>query len=522
MTDQPALAMGSGPQNITEKRGLVWTSFPPELRCKIFEYLPGTGRGWSACASVCKEWQAELEKENFRRLKVTAADLETMAAIIPDRANLVRHLWLNIELLRYSCQACRQREGKSWYLKNHNLIRKAIEKLWAILSGWRREGAGLTLELSMQSPSDKEHFFKNFYFGGEPEGWVFDPSAPPTQRPNMERNIRAGHDEWHHWIDDRNTTAPFEYALERIFGGVYCSVPRIPANIPRLPMVDRLEIRRQTRRPFEPHLLENLVNQLPELKSFTYELWQKWHVQAQQAADRHHVRFFGLGLPRKLRELSVFEETNEAFASVFVEGYVGSPPLPNGIRMASPQVGAAFATLSLLLEKLSVAFMIEAWDFFSAYQPGWVWDNLTSLVLTSRRLIKPENNQEVDDMERLLSSAAEVALSMPVLKTMVIWNFRMGHAFKFYYCAKDTRTDKETVIGWRGTWDFNPDASVINSWAKVARKNTRYNLRVTPEPNIDEGIKSLAKAIKLLDLPSEVVHPESLLQMLKEADTSWV
>ncbi|KAF6832706.1 hypothetical protein CMUS01_06812 [Colletotrichum musicola] len=519
MTDQPALALSPGPQNTTATSGLVWTSLPPELRRKIFEYLPQTGPRWSACASVCKEWQAELEKENFRRLKVTAADLETMGDIVrPDRAKLVGHVWLNIELLRYSCQACRQREGKSLYLKNHNLVRKAIEKLWAILS--REEMAGLTLELSMQSPSDKEHSFKNFYFGGEHEGWIFDPLAPPTQRPNMERNLRAGHDEWHHWIHDRNTTAPSEYSLERIFGGVYYSVPRTPASIPRLPVVDRLEIRRQTRRPFEPHLLENLVKQLPGLKYFTFEPWQKWHVQAQQAQDRHYARFFGSGLPRTLRELSVFEETNEAFTSVFVEGYVGSPPLPDGIRMASPQVGAAFATLSLLLEKLSVTFMVEAWDFFSAYQPGWVWENLTFLVLTSRRLIKPENNQ-VDDMERLLSSAAEVALSMPVLKTMVIWNFRWGHAFKFYYCAKDTKTVKETVIGWRGTWDFDPDPSVVKRWAKVAGKNTRYNLRVNPEPKINVSIKSLAKAIKLLDLPSEVVHPESLSQMLKEADTSW-
>ncbi|KAF6811564.1 hypothetical protein CSOJ01_05697 [Colletotrichum sojae] len=255
MTDQPALALGKGPQNITATPGLVWTSIPPELRRKIFEELARTGRGWSACASVCKEWQAELEKRNFRRLKVTAADLETMGAIIgPDRANLVRHVWLNIELLRYSCQA------------------------------------------SCSLQATKSFFFKNCYFGGEPEGWVFDPSAPPTRRPNMEGNLRAGHDEWHHWTDDRNTTAPSEYSLERIFGD--------------------------------------------------------------------HARFFGLGLPRTLRELSVFEETNEAFASVFVEGYVGSPPLPNGIRMASPQVGAAFATLSLLLEKLSVAFMVEAWDFF--------------------------------------------------------------------------------------------------------------------------------------------------------------
>ncbi|KAF6811563.1 hypothetical protein CSOJ01_05696 [Colletotrichum sojae] len=124
-------------------------------------------------------------------------------------------------------------------------------------------------------------------------------------------------------------------------------------------------------------------------------------------------------------------------------------------------------------------------------------------------------------MKRLLSSAAEVALSMPVLKAMVMWNFRRGHAFKFYFCAKDTKTVKETVIGWRGTWDLYLDTSVVKKWAKVAGTNTRYNLRVNPEPKIDVRIKSLAQAIKLLDLPSEVVHPESLSQMLKEADTSW-
>lgn len=187
-----------------------------------------------------------------------------------------------------------------------------------------------------------------------------------------------------------------------------------------------------------------------------------------------YARLFEFGLPRTLKELSVFEETNEAYASVFVEGHPGSPPLPNGIRTASPQVSAAFAKASLPLEKLSVASMVDAWDFFRACQPRWVWNNMTSLVLTSRRLIKPEDDQETDDMERLFSSAAEVALSMPRLKTMVIWNFCWGHAFKFYYCAKDTETDAETVIGWRGTWYFNADTSVIKKWAKVAEKNTRY------------------------------------------------
>lgn len=54
-----------------------------------------------------------------------------------------------------------------------------------------------------------------------------------------------------------------------------------------------------------------------------------------------------------------------------------------------------------------------------------------------------------------------------------------------------------------------------------ADRHGRYDLRVVPEPRIEVGIKSLAQAITLLDLPSEVVHPESLSQIQKEANTGW-
>lgn len=49
---------------------LPWASLLTEIRFMILQILTQENRGLAAYASVCTEWQAIIEKKNFRRLKL--------------------------------------------------------------------------------------------------------------------------------------------------------------------------------------------------------------------------------------------------------------------------------------------------------------------------------------------------------------------------------------------------------------------------------------------------------------------
>lgn len=163
----PAFVSGAtGPVQPTN-----WTSLPLELRQLILEFLTQQTSGWGACASVNKEWQKILEKESFRRLKLGVRCLDEMPTIVgPRQAKLTRQVWLSIELPQYTCRDFDRMETSTEMEHNRNFVRNAIGRLFSILAQWPVvEGAELSLELSIQSPSDRQHRFKNLYFGGHGE-----------------------------------------------------------------------------------------------------------------------------------------------------------------------------------------------------------------------------------------------------------------------------------------------------------------------------------------------------------------
>ncbi|KAK1852462.1 hypothetical protein CCHR01_04907 [Colletotrichum chrysophilum] len=461
----------------------------------ILEVLARQLSGWGACASVCREWQATLEKENFRRLKVQISCLDDMETVVGLRqAQLVRHIWLNIDLKPYNCRNCTSIEGFNQCRGNISMVQKAIVKLFSILSQWPVvEGAELTLELSVQSPSDKEHWAKNLHFGGGDE---HENSAAEWS------GNQPFHDPKHGWINGRQVQAPGEGALLRIFEPV--GILGFKESLPQVNAATRFILRRQCRRNIVPPALRSIFDALPRLQSLTFEPWQFWNKWEQTLIESH--------LPQTLQQISVFEETNEGYVSLLQHGQLFIHR-PDRVRVTSPAVNAAFAKRSLNLEKLSVAFMVEASDFFQSCQQDWVWSHMRSLTLTSRMLTQTRSLE----IQTLLENAATTALSMPHLHTMVIWNGRKGEAFKFFYRAETSHTR----IGWRGTWDLKLNPSVICGWQRGADKHTRHDLQVAPEPLILKSIGSHADAIDLLDLPSEVVHPVSLLQMPRENGSSW-
>ncbi|KAK4147326.1 uncharacterized protein C8A04DRAFT_34055 [Dichotomopilus funicola] len=185
-------------------------------------------------------------------------------------------------------------------------------------------------------------------------------------------------------------------------------------------------------------------------------------------------------------------------------------------RIPCGDVGASFAYDSLRLEKVSLAFMIDARDFFDTCQRSWRWPCLESLALTSRILCEPKTHQEKIKVENLFRAAGRVARRMPKLKTMVLWNGQVKNACAFIYHV-GAGPEPMASITWRGTWEMELTHRVVAVWERVAEKQGYLKpLWVAQEHISKEDILSHGEAIHHLAMPCQVVVPELLWQIRDE------
>lgn len=135
---------------------LRWLSLPLELRFSTLELL--AQENLSFYASVCEEWQAVIKKKTFRRLKLQPSCLDDLEYMTRGRKELVKHIWLNMELQRYTNRIRSTTGLPPWMSGNDAFIRKATTKLFFILRTWDPGGGGLTFELTTQSPIYPEYY----------------------------------------------------------------------------------------------------------------------------------------------------------------------------------------------------------------------------------------------------------------------------------------------------------------------------------------------------------------------------
>lgn len=226
------------------------------------------------------------------------------------------------------------------------------------------------------------------------------------------------------------------------------------------------------------------------------------------------VRDIILTLPATLKTLTIFEDFNEDYniAFCFNESIREYAIQPEFIRTPHPPVSEALAQRSCTLENLFASYMVDGEDFFKACKLEWVWNNLTSIALTSRllSLCKPRFSA-VNDM---LVNAGIAALRMPRLRTLEIWNGMKRHACAFRYRVTETST---TVEWWR-TWDLEIHLDIAEVWRKVALRKTRNELLILPSQMLrKQDVTSHGAAIRELKL-GEVLHPISLKQILMESE----
>ena len=197
---------------------------------------------------------------------------------------------------------------------------------------------------------------------------------------------------------------------------------------------------------------------------------------------------------------------------IFENFHGNNPAMALAVRAAEIHTGCALVEASLGLEHLAASFVSDASHFFATCQKWTVWHRLESLALTSNLLQPQQRSVCIND---LLETVALVAMKMPRLKSMELWNGRAGFAGVFQYQISES--DWAAKITWRGTWDLPLEPRVLKAWQAVASERVDCKLQVVTEI-LDASlvITSHGDAIRYLRLLNTVVHPVSLWQIQKE------
>ncbi|EAT83669.1 hypothetical protein HBI56_064520 [Parastagonospora nodorum] len=473
-----------------------WLSLPADICLLVLDEISGQKhRGWAQCAAVCKEWQAILEPKNFSQLALEPSCLDNLETLVIRQRPLVQHICLNIDLPGYTCRSCERSDTMS--SRRPTIFRRAILRLFSILSTWQPTGR-LTLELSASSPSDSQHWFKNYCFGSGHED---------TRDWTQQEKAINWHDPKHGWVYGQQVKTPDLPAFMRLFSPLCLNVPQ---NLPVVHAVTSFCIRRQLRHELFPQVLKALWDKLPRLESIVYELWRARRHYCQIACAYELAFLFQRSVPKHVKSISIFKDFNNQLALALNNA---TPHLGRDIETTSAvdlALAKAFAAKSRHLEHLSISYMIDAQHFFtSCQQLPCTWNILQSLTLTSSTLARTVPPQNI---YTLLQNASSIALKMPKLKTMVLWNSESGQACAVIY-QKHTASARATLT-WRGTWNLEFSDDVVESWKKVA-PGSCY-LRLEKEALRDRDIRSHGDAIHHLRLPDGVVDSASLCQIRHE------
>jgi hypothetical protein len=307
---------------------------------------------------------------------------------------------------------------------------------------------------------------------------------------------------------------------------VASEVPR--ASLPKSPCVTELLIRRQYFRDIETSSLSWLLKSLPSLQRLRRENWRLLHPEDRRKDGTFYDLTLGLihpglhrgamkgelfpfpittSLPTSLRHLQLFEDFEAQLHGRFDVNEPRSPRFSE-IRMLLPSLARSTPNL----QSLAVGFLTDAIDVFGLRDfylrkraDGTTRDEATHqriiedrthhfpdmefVVLTSQERLRPDNRPKINEyflkgpdnrpkINALLQAAAAVALKMPKLKTMEIWNCGQGEACIFRYEAADEKAppmaqrERSCRLTWRSTWaepDLDVEPATLEAWSRVAR-----------------------------------------------------
>ncbi|KAM3528062.1 hypothetical protein NHJ13051_002604 [Beauveria bassiana] len=234
-----------------------------------------------------------------------------------------------------------------------------------------------------------------------------------------------------------------------------------------------------------------------------------WHCRGRRLIQAQNILFQSLpSLLSSLRKLVVFENFSDIYALT---------RFCDLDRSVQPQRRDPLAKASLSLEEFSASFLRDARYFFADLDESWHWPHLTRFSMTSKWLDEDEDPEEIQE---LLISAATAAKRMPSLRVMEIWNGGVYNAMVFRYeLSPDCRS---VTVLCRGTWLLQISPDVQHMWYTVARQQHRMPEVTFRQEVIDpDTITSHAHAISRLKLVNQVMRPISLQQVHLETQQRY-
>ncbi|KAL6889777.1 hypothetical protein HDV57DRAFT_508059 [Trichoderma longibrachiatum] len=493
-------------------------NLPAEVMHMILEALAQDGRDLASF----------IEPQTFRRIKVTPPRIAQLNDMTRRNRSHVRYLWLCVELKRYDCHSCSFasdiEEIPMFIDAADDLpIKTAIQALFSVLSTWD-SSSSLTLDMSVYSTSDREHWFKYLTF--EPDDDEDDGSSSHgySHAPRFNQAVsRENGDAQHHWDTTVNGVFKAQDAVLTVFTRILDSWPDESDDeetetddlewwreLPLVPAITRLLLRQQTRRRWVPEALRELLARFPRLCELHFEPWREWHDMLQMYKNAPQACYRTLlesPSIRRLRKLSIFENFNQRYMDAFWDADCSR------IRPPNPTLGQILSEVCGNLEFLSASFMLDAEHSFDLddVQPPKRWPNLRCLFLTSQLLAPDRDETRIADM---LRAAARAAAHMPKLEALKIWNGRKDLAALFKYEAA-TEQGQASTITWKGTWVLHLQAPVIRAWQFLASEPSQQ-LRVVYESIASDQVRCHGDAMVLLELPQMVIRHVSLRQILNE------
>lgn len=252
----------------------------------------------SNLATVCRGWQAALEQHTFSRIRLTPARMAAFDAMTRRNRAHVRYIWFCLELDPYDCSTCtldhiacvdEQSEAVAVTDTPHCPITASFTTLLSVLSTWTR-GGSLTLDISIYSTSDSEHWFPYLTF--LPDGSSRQLIGTPREEAILDR-VSAG-DVLHAWTYGTSPGNQLPTAMLRVFNDVMIEGP-FPNDdaecawwdgLPAAPAVTTVLFRQQNWRRWRPSMLTRLLARFTGLEEIVFEPWRELCFSQQNQMDR--------------------------------------------------------------------------------------------------------------------------------------------------------------------------------------------------------------------------------------------
>lgn len=205
--------------------------------------------------------------------------------------------------------------------------------------------------------------------------------------------------------------------------------------------------------------------------------------------------------------LSIFEDPNSELVSAMHRDPLFQHIIDDNMT-AGAELVRALVLRSCDLKHLSISFMVDARQFLDSLQSTHCCYKLRSLTLTASILKRESQSRRIASF---LSDASWFPKEMKQLERLILWNSKRGEACAVIY--QRDRSSQQATLMRRGTWHFELNYEVVESWKKV---DPDFILRIENE-QLHAVIKQKGDSIYHLRLPGEVIDPISAWQLRQEA-----